>query len=251
MSEIGHDISISKENLTEMLNCPRQFLQGRYNCRVDHHDIFTFSLQQLRKYKDYDYFLKIILCPVCGANTRNIDAWATQEEYVEHFDQVIHSMKLSDKKIQARPKKHRGYELGAREFTLTYSPKWMDDNTARLELTKAITKLLKYYADEIIELRAVGEVGSNGLSHIHCFYKLVDGLKMTDKNFKRAWKYWNPKKRLGNGFEGGHHQSVRQESDFRGYIEKDIDTAWYQVTRNRSPGVVPASKIRKTSPPIY
>ena len=125
-----------------------------------------------------------------------------------------------------KPKKTTRYELGAREFTLTYSPKWFGDTDARTEMSKAIDKLIKYYKDEIIQFRAVGEVGTNGLSHVHCFYKLAGGLKITDKNFKRAWKYWNPKKPLQRGFEGGHHATVRNESDFLGYIDKDIDTAW-------------------------
>jgi len=131
--------------------------------------------------------------------------------------------------IAIKTKKHRGYELGAREFTLTYSPKWMNDAQARTEMEKAMNKLVKYYEGCIIKLRAVGEVGSNGLSHIHCFYKLQKGLKITDKNFKRAWKYWNPQKPLGKGFEGGHHATVKEESDFLGYIEKDIETSWFQI----------------------
>jgi len=127
-----------------------------------------------------------------------------------------------------RTKKAR-YQLGAREFTLTYSPKWMDDETARVQMTVAINKLLKYYSEDIIQLRAVGEVGANGLSHVHCFYKLKEGVKITDKNFQRAWKYWNPKKIIGRGFEGGHHANVREESDFLGYIDKDIDDAWLDI----------------------
>lgn len=122
------------------------------------------------------------------------------------------------------------YQLGAREFTLTYSPKWFDDLEARLKMSKAVDKLIRYYKDEIINFRAIGEVGTNGLSHIHCFYKLRGGIKMTDKNFKRAWPHWNPRKQLGWGFEGGHHATVKSESDFLGYIEKDIDTAWFEKT---------------------
>jgi len=130
-----------------------------------------------------------------------------------------------------KPKQKSGrYELGAREFTLTYSPKWFDDAEARTGMIQAIHKLIKYYKDEIITLRAVGEVGTNGLSHVHCFYKLHGGLKITDKNFKRAWKHWNPKKPLQRGFEGGHHATVRNESDFLGYIDKDIETAWFDKT---------------------
>ena len=124
-------------------------------------------------------------------------------------------------------KKNR-YKLGAREFTLTYSPKWFDDAEARVEMKKAIGKLIKYYKDKIIHLRAVGEVGTNGLSHIHCFYKLEGGVKITDKNFKRAWPHWDPSKPHGKGFQGGHHADVKEESDFLGYIDKDIEGAWLE-----------------------
>lgn len=139
------------------------------------------------------------------------------------------------------PKKHSVHELGSREFTLTYSPKWFDDQTARDKMSLAIERLAKYYDNSIIQLRAVGEVGSNGLSHVHCFYKLKDGKKMTDKSFVRAWPVWNTKKKIGRtGHEGGHHANVRTESDFLGYIDKDIDDAWLEVNidnRDKQGGV--------------
>jgi len=130
-------------------------------------------------------------------------------------------------------KKGKQRELGAKEFTLTYSPKWFGDDEARKLMRRAIERLLKYYEGNIEKLRAVGEVGSNGLSHVHCFYRLSSGVKITDKNFHRAWSYWNPKKPLGWGFEGGHHANVKNESDFLGYIDKDIDTAWLDMSINQ------------------
>lgn len=160
-----------------------------------------------------------------------------QEDYFDILDKVDlerTSQAIERALIKAREEskrnKHAGYELGAREFTLTYSPKWFDDNEAREQMKKAIAKLIKYYKDDIVQLRAVGEVGSNGLSHVHCFYKLRGGLKITDKNFKRAYKYWNPKRVTSRtGHEGGHHANVRHESDFQGYIDKDVDTAWFDM----------------------
>lgn len=162
-------------------------------------------------------------------------------KYRERIEQIMDKVNLEEinekqriqlvRMKQESKKNHASYQLGAREFAFTYSPKWMSDSEARLEMHTAINKLLKYYADEIISLRAVGEVGSNGLSHVHCFYKLQGGLKITDKNFKRAWKYWNPKKLQGKGFEGGHHQTVKVETDFLGYIDKDIETAWLDIAR--------------------
>jgi len=167
----------------------------------------------------------------CGRYFWSFGSWQSghmpdEEVYLREIDRIH-----AETKPQA--KKTTRYELGAREFTLTYSPKWFDDAEARTGMIIAIRKLIKYYKDEIITLRAVGEVGTNGLSHVHCFYKLIGGLKITDKNFKRAWKYWNPKKPLQRGFEGGHHATVRNESDFLGYIDKDIETAWFDKTFTR------------------
>lgn len=147
---------------------------------------------------------------------------------IEFYDavQLLASLDALPKKT----KQHAGHMLGAREFTLTYSPKWFNDEEARLQMLNAMNKLYKYYEGMIVKLRAVGEVGSNGLSHIHCFYELQGGVKITDKNFKRAWKYWDPSQKLGKGFTGGHHATVKERSDFLGYIEKDIETAWYDKT---------------------
>lgn len=133
----------------------------------------------------------------------------------------------------AKTRKHAGHQLGAREFTLTYSPQWCDDQTARKLMIRAIERIMKYYANEMCELEVVGEVTKSGQSHIHGYYLLDGGLKITDKNFKRAYKFWNPKKKLGRGHEGGHHEVVKTESDFKGYIDKDRLTAWYEYSYRR------------------
>lgn len=157
--------------------------------------------------------------------------WEMVTEYHDYHQrrhQIEMTKKMTSKKV------HAGHELGAREFTLTYSPKWFDDAEARVRMRKAINRLIKYYKDEIVQLRAIGEVGKNGLSHVHCFYKILGGKKMTDKNFVRAYPKWNPKKVTGRGYnaghEGGHHAVVRLESDFLGYIDKDVENAWLDIT---------------------
>jgi len=151
-----------------------------------------------------------------------LDRWdARIAAYQQHIDQIM----------QARtPRSKNRYALGPREFTLTYSPKWFDNDVdARMALSQALDKLIKYHRNEITRLRAVGEVGTNGASHIHCYYELQGGRKMTDKNFKRAWRYWDPSKKHGNGFQGGHHDAVKNTADFLGYIDKDINTAWLDI----------------------
>lgn len=146
---------------------------------------------------------------------------------IDYYDQLRQTRR---KELSEQIASKNRYELGAREFTFTYSPKWFDDSEARLQMSSAIQKLCKYYKDEIIQLRAIGEVGSAGLSHIHCFYKLKNGKKITDKNFTRAYKMWNTKKKTGpSGHQGGHHATVKNESDFSGYIDKDIESAWFEV----------------------
>ena len=81
-------------------------------------------------------------------------------------------------------------ELGPREFTLTYSPAWYnDDASAQDAMRVAIDKLTRYYKSAINEFRAVGEYTKAGRSHVHCYYLLDKGLKITDKNFKRAWHH--------------------------------------------------------------
>lgn len=202
--------------LTETDSCPLQTQEGIWLDVLQGHKPLT--IQEVKWLFDYEFRTRYRLVG---------QPFEPQEDYI-YYESLCEKMIEYQKSQRVKPKSHAGHELGAREFTLTYSPKWMDDSTARIEMSKAIDKLCKYYVDDIVELRAVGEVGSNGLSHIHCFYKLRAGLKITDKNFKRAWKYWNPKKKIGNGFEGGHHQTIKEEADFKGYIDKDVDSAWFE-----------------------
>jgi len=149
-------------------------------------------------------------------------------------DRVTDEFTIRMRELKKSKKSHAGYELGAREFTLTYSPKWFSDEEARKQMSKAIEKLIKYYKDgdqKIINFRAVGEVGSNGLSHVHCFYQLLGGVKISDKNFKRAYPPWDTKVVTSyTGHKGGHHATVKHHSDFLGYIEKEVSNAWLDVS---------------------
>lgn len=154
---------------------------------------------------------------------------AMRERFVEKLREREEHLRATSTVRKTR--KHAGHELGAREFTLTYSPKWFDDATARTLMIRAIERLSRYYRNQIEEFECVGETGKNGASHIHGYYLLKGGKKMTDKNFKRAWERWNPHKKQGAGHEGGHHALVQNESDFKGYIDKEKNP-WYRYTHN-------------------
>lgn len=153
--------------------------------------------------------------------------WIRKETdlYNEELDRFV-ALKVKFARLQK--KVGSSLKLGPREFTLTYSPQWgWDDTEARHNMSVAIERLVRYHSGSIEELRAIGEVCKDGKSHVHCFYRLRDGLKITDKNFKRAYPMWDTKKKLGKtGHQGGHHAAVNDEASFKGYIEKDVDTAW-------------------------
>ena len=147
--------------------------------------------------------------------------WDLYQEQIERENRV-HAVSEAREKLRA--------DLGPREFTLTYSPSWYEtDEEAQIAMRVAIDKLTRYYKDEINEFRAVGEYTKAGRSHVHCYYLLDGGRKITDKNFKRAWKHWNPRKKMGDGHQGGHHATIRKFSDFAGYVEKDLKDAWMNI----------------------
>lgn len=126
-------------------------------------------------------------------------------------------------------KAKNGRPKGAWELTLTYSPKWyQDDHEAQNAFKKAEQRLLKYYADELQQYRSVGEYTKDGRAHLHILYRLDGGGKFTDKNLRRAYPHWNAKVKVGKGCQGGHHAPCNSVSDYAGYIEKDLHTAWHQ-----------------------
>lgn len=160
------------------------------------------------------------------------------DRYKSHLEEIrrqidtsldLHNQIIANR-LSRQNRRNKLSEQGPWEFTLTYSPKWYDsDEQAQDSMKKAMDKLIRYYKSEIKELHAVGEYTSSGNSHIHCWYHLTSGHKITDKNFKRAYKHWNPRKKLGRGHQGGHHEPIKNTSDFAGYIEKDIDKSWYVI----------------------
>lgn len=122
-------------------------------------------------------------------------------------------------------------KLGPWEFTLTYSPAkhgWSADE-AKDAMRTAIERLTRYYREELEEFHAVGEYTQAGAPHVHAWYKLGGGRRMTTKSFRRAYPIWNERAKLGRGHEGGHHEPVKRTSDFAGYVEKHLETAWLQI----------------------
>lgn len=153
-----------------------------------------------------------------------LEDWMKQHtRWSEWIDGYIAWRKVEAKKLHAG---NNGTQLGPREFTLTYGEHFENPEEAQRVMASAIEKLTRYYRHEIIEFHAIGEYTKAGRPHVHGWYHLDGGKKITDKNFKRAYPPWNPKKKLGRGFEGGHHATIERVSDFHGYTEKHFQEAW-------------------------
>lgn len=159
------------------------------------------------------------------------------EAYVDYaWDtlQIIHSRQQRKAAHEANVQKSL-QDLGPREFTLTYSPSWYaTDDDAQNAMRCAIDRLTRYYKNEIKEFHAIGEYTEAGRAHVHGWYELDGGRKITDKNFKRAYPHWNPRKKLGKGHEGGHHATIQRISNFAGYAEKHLEEAWMNINITRN-----------------
>lgn len=228
--------------------CPRQTQEGKNDDELEQEALSEFKQFILGRYGMYSKYItypEMLHLWDCE-NEAYLRTMPTRERIMMRdkeasilakIDQQEVFNMLEKRLIDLRSKKkvvrHASYELGAREFTFTYSPKWFNDDEARLKMKIAIDKLSRYYKNEIVRLRAVGEVGTNGLSHVHCYYQLRGGLKISDKNFRRAYPPWDTSVRTSaTGHKGGHHANIRCSSDFQGYIEKDIASAWLDVNIN-------------------
>lgn len=224
------------KNLTEDWNCPRHALTwGEAYARYDKSHCFELMHFPSKMHR-YIHFME--------RRDRHWDArhhrflcscyYAELEVLNIRVEEARASWNASQSIAEAQAK-HK-VELGPREFTLTYSPSWYEtDEDAQRAMETAIERLTRYYKHEIIEFHAVGEFTRDGRSHVHAWYHLIGGRKITDKNFKRAYPHWNPKRKLGKGFEGGHHATIERTSDFAGYAEKHLEEAWLNVSITNAP----------------
>jgi len=155
---------------------------------------------------------------------------AMYQELVDKHDRRCDANERYQKEVINR--RNAKSRLGPWEFTLTYSPTkhgWSVDE-AKDAMRTAMERLTRYYREELEELHATGEYTQAGHPHVHCWYRLTGGHKITTKSFKRAYPIWNPKHKTGpRGHEGGHHEPVKRTSDFAGYVEKDLHTAWLKM----------------------
>lgn len=123
--------------------------------------------------------------------------------------------------LSKRTHKGNGAFQGAFAFTLTKSP---DDDLTEFDMIKAVRKVMNQKSIPVFKYAWYLEYGDpeeKKHPHIHGLYETQNGGRIEAKHFKRAWKIWDEKTRLGKGFRGGYHRPIRSEEAYADYIRKD------------------------------
>lgn len=264
MTTIGNANSTRASDLTELAFDPSQSeVNNSYRCPIGTHVWWCYGCtinhrrawQETTPYETDVTWCRCRCLPclekhLCVLHHRQVDTGADYSRLIERqevdiarahehladVEGVLEARRLALlKKQNAANAKSK---LGPWEFTLTYSPRqhgWTRDE-AQDKMREAITRLTSYYREEIEEFHATGEWNQAGDPHVHCWYRLEGGCKITTRSFQRAYPIWDPKSKTGpRGHVGGHHEPVKRQSDFAGYIQKDLDTAWLMVNISNGP----------------
>lgn len=120
--------------------------------------------------------------------------------------------------------KGNGHPQGAFAFTLTMAP---TDNLAVADMLIAVRKVMSQKSNPVkryawyYEDKGRSPEGVPAHPHIHGMYETEAGGRIHTKYFMRAWKIWDEKKPMGQGFRGGYHRPVKNEERYADYIAKD------------------------------
>lgn len=167
-------------------------------------------------------YFEDIPCVVCCDECKRIDNDMLVEIQRGLRPSVALLTKHLDKYHKRISKSHsgNGAPQGRFAFTITASP---SDNLTKEDMVKAVRKLMaqkscpvKYYAWYL----EYGDMEEQTHPHIHGLYETDTGGRIEAKHFKRAWKIWDEKIRLGAGFRGGYHRPVRDNEAYSDYIKK-------------------------------
>lgn len=113
-----------------------------------------------------------------------------------------------------------GAPSGAFAFTLTMSPA---DGLTEADLVAAVRKVMKQKSCPVTKYAwylEYGDMETKSHPHIHGMYETEKGGVIEKKHWQRAWKIWDPSKKLGAGFRGGYHRPVRSDEAYSQYIAK-------------------------------
>lgn len=120
-----------------------------------------------------------------------------------------------------------GAPQGRFAFTLTKSPK---DNLTVADMFKAVRKVMSQKSNPVAKYAWYYEDKGRDANddpihpHIHGMYETATLGRIERKHWKRAWSIWgegDPTKKIGEGFFGGYHRTVKMNEAYSDYIRKD------------------------------
>lgn len=132
--------------------------------------------------------------------------------YIRH-DPETH-VTLDPKTTHSGNGTHQGWFAG----TLTQS---VDDDTTEDDMVRAMEKIFSQKTCSVDKYAWYVEYTKKQTPHIHFIYITTTGGRIHAKVFKRYWKQWDEKRRLGKGHQGGYHCPVYSDVAYREYISKD------------------------------
>ena len=145
------------------------------------------------------------------------------EEERRAIDKWIEHSKIHNKKTHTG----NGAPQGRFAFTLTKSPK---DNLTVADMFKAVRKIMTQKSNPVAKYAWYYEDKGRDANddpihpHIHGMYETTTLGRIERKHWKRAWSIWgegDPTKKIGQGFFGGYHRTVKMNEAYSDYIRKD------------------------------
>ena len=160
-------------------------------------------------------------CTICAAS----DASCVSSSFNDYeFNRLmkIWWKHVDEYHLRVNPKSHvgNGAPQGQFAFTLTSSP---TDGLTVADMVTAVNKVLNQKSCPTKSFAWYLEYGDPELQahpHIHGMYETESGGRIEAKHFKRAWKVWDEKVKMGFGFRGGYHRPVRDKEAYTDYIAK-------------------------------
>lgn len=126
--------------------------------------------------------------------------------------------------------RHNGLWAG----TLTKASTWTETED---DMVAAMEKIFSQQTCPVENYAWYVEYTDAGLPHIHFIYRTMSGGRIHAKVFKRYWKQWDEKRRLGKGHQGGYHKEVDSEVAYKEYIEKDSGRSGSNWPQNKISGM--------------
>lgn len=167
-----------------------------------------------------------LTCEKCCYIEKGLSTYCSDESYYgrsqfKAFSQMarLHDPDTHEEQVLKKySHEGNGAPNGIFAGTLTKAPDWRETEE---DMIRAMHKIMEQKTCPVEKYAWYVEHTDAGLPHIHFIYRTITGGRIHQKVFKRYWKQWDEKSKLGKGHRGGYHKHVESETAYKEYIEKD------------------------------